>query len=51
MNESDSLQEEALVREERARAAVDRLLALADQGPYFTTDPRPIRRQELYQRR
>ena len=45
------LLQEALVREARARVAADRLLALADQGPYFTTDPRPIRRQELYQRR
>ena len=26
-------------------------LALADHGPYFTTDPGSIRREELYERR
>lgn len=45
------LLQEALVREARARVAADRLLALADQGPYFTTDPGSIRREELYERR
>ena len=45
------LLQEALAREGRARAAADRLLALADQGPYFTTDPSSIRREELYERR
>lgn len=44
------LLQEALVREARARVAADRLLALADQGPYFTTDPGSIRREELYER-
>ncbi len=42
---------EALIREGRARAAADRLLALADQGPYFTADPGSIRREELHERR
>jgi len=46
----DPLQE-ALIREGRVRAAADRLLALADRGPYFTTDPGSIRREELYERR
>ena len=45
------LLQEALAREGRVRAAADRLLALADQGPYFTTDPSSIRREELYERR
>lgn len=45
------LLQEALTREGRARAAADRLLALADQGPYFTADPGSIRREELYERR
>lgn len=42
---------EALIREGRARAAADRLLALADRGPYFTADPGSIRREELHERR
>ena len=42
--------QEALIREGRARAAADRLLALADQGPHFTTDPGSIRREDLYER-
>lgn len=42
---------EALARESRAAAAADRLLALADGGPYFTADPGSIRREELYERR
>jgi plasmid stability protein len=45
------LLQETLTREGRARAAADRLLALADQGPYFTTDPGSIRREELHERR
>jgi plasmid stability protein len=45
------LLQEALSRDSRARAAADRLLALADQGPYFTTDPSSIRREELHERR
>ena len=42
------LLQETLVRDGRARFAADRLLALADQGPYFTTDPGSVRREELY---
>ena len=42
---------ETLTREGRARAAADRLLTLADQGPYFTTDPGSIPREELHERR
>jgi plasmid stability protein len=45
------LLQERLTREGRARAAADRLLALADRGPYFTTDPGSIRREELHERR
>jgi plasmid stability protein len=40
-----------LASEGRARAAADRLLALSDRGPYFTTDPGSIRREELHERR
>ncbi len=39
------------LRQGRARAAADRLLALADRGPYFTTDPASIPREELSERR
>ena len=45
------LLQEALSREGRQRAAADRLLALADQGPYFSTDPASIRREEMHERR
>lgn len=45
------LLEEALLRENRARVAADRLLALAERGPYFTADPGKIRREELHERR
>jgi plasmid stability protein len=44
------LLQERLNREGRARAAADRLLALADRGPYFAADPGSIRREELYER-
>ena len=45
------LLQEALTCQGRARAAADQLLALADQEPYFTTDPGSIRREELHERR
>jgi plasmid stability protein len=45
------LLQDTLTRGARARAAAERLLALADQGPYFTADPGSIRREELYERR
>lgn len=35
----------------RARAAADRLLALAERGPYFQADPGSIRREDLHERR
>lgn len=44
------LLQDALERESRMQAAVDRLLVLADRGPYFTTDPGSIPRGELYER-
>ena len=45
------LLQDALERESRVRAAVGRLLVVADRGPYFTTDPGSIPREELYERR
>jgi plasmid stability protein len=45
------LLQEALIRQGRTRAAADRLLGLADQGPYFTADPGSIPREELHERR
>ena len=44
------LLEEKLGKEARYRAAVLRILELAKQGPYFTTDPGTIRREDLYDR-
>ena len=44
------LLQEKLSREGRARAATDRLLAIADRGPYFTTDPSSIPREKLHER-
>ena len=37
--------------EARARAAAERVLAIAERGPYSTVDPSTIRREELYERR
>jgi plasmid stability protein len=42
------LLEDALSRESRAGTAAERLLALAEGGPYFTTDPGSIQREELH---
>jgi plasmid stability protein len=42
--------QEVLTAREQARAAADRLLALAGKGPYFSTDPGSIRREELHER-
>jgi plasmid stability protein len=39
-----------LASEGRSPAAADRLLALAEGGPYFTGDPGAISREELYDR-
>jgi plasmid stability protein len=44
------LLQEALSREDKARAAADRLLAIANGGPYFTIDPGSISREELHER-
>ena len=44
------LLQDALERESRMQAAVNRLLVLADRGPYFTTDLGSIPREELYER-
>jgi plasmid stability protein len=42
---------EALSRESREHAAVERLLKLASHGPYSSVDPGSIRREDLYERR
>ena len=44
------LLEQIVSSEDRYRAAADRLLELADQGPYTTVDPGSIRREEIYDR-
>ena len=45
------LLEEALSDDRRTRAAADRLLAIAERGPYFERDPRSVRREEIHERR
>ncbi len=45
------LLQQTLTGDSRARAAAERLLALAASGPYFTADPGSIRREELHERR
>jgi plasmid stability protein len=45
------LLQEKLTREGRTRAAIDRLLAIAEHGPYFSIDLSTIRRDELHERR
>ena len=45
------LLQDVLSRESRAQAAAKRLLALTEQGPFFTIDPGSIRREDLYERR
>jgi plasmid stability protein len=44
------LLQEALSREDKARAAAERLLAIANSGPYSTIDPGSISREELHER-
>jgi hypothetical protein len=39
-----------LSREDKARAAAARLLAIANGGPYFTIDPGSISREEMHER-
>jgi plasmid stability protein len=41
---------EKLESERKFPAAAERLLDLADKGPYFTGDPGGIRREELHER-
>jgi plasmid stability protein len=45
------LLEEKLESDDEARAAVDRILASVDQGPYFTADLSAIDRDEYHSRR
>jgi plasmid stability protein len=45
------LLQEKLNHDVRVRAAAERLLAIAEGGPYFTMDPASIRREELHDRR
>ena len=45
------LLEQALDSRGRARAAGVRLLALAERGPYFSTDPGSVCREDLHKRR
>jgi plasmid stability protein len=45
------LLQEKLTREGRARAAAERVLQLAECGPYSAVDPSSIRREELHERR
>ena len=44
------LLEEVVSSEDRYRAAANRLLELADQGPYTTVDPGSISREEMHER-
>jgi plasmid stability protein len=44
------LMQEALSREDKARQAAARFLEIANRGPYFTTDPGSIRREDLHER-
>lgn len=41
----------ALSRDTAAETAVERLIDLADQGPWFTADPGSIAREDLHERR
>ena len=42
---------EKVTADARSRAAANRLLAIAERGPYFATNPGSIRREELHERR
>lgn len=44
------LLQEKLSRETRSRSAANRLLALADRGPYFTIEPSSFSREDLHDR-
>ena len=43
--------QDRLGKEGRMRAAVERMLEIADHGPWSHIDPRSFRREELYERR
>lgn len=43
--------EEKLKKEGRMRAAVERMLEIAEHGPRSHVDPTSFRREELYERR
>ena len=43
--------QERLNQEGRTKAAVERMLEIAEQGPHSHVDPRSFRREELYDRR
>jgi plasmid stability protein len=42
------LLEQLVSSEDQYRTAADRLLELADQGPYTNVDPASIRREDIY---
>jgi len=44
------LLQEKVDAEARARAAVERFLAIAEAGPYSSIDPGSIRREDLHER-
>jgi plasmid stability protein len=44
------LLQEKIARDERIRAAADRLVDLASRGPYFMVDPGSITRDDLHER-
>jgi len=45
------LLEEKLSRDQRLRTAAERLLAIAERGPYFSSDPGALRREDWHERR
>ncbi len=45
------LLEHKITAEARARAAAERVLQIADQGPYSPVDPRSIPRDHLHERK
>jgi plasmid stability protein len=44
------LLEDKVSAEARARAAAERVLEIAEHGPYSSVDPGSIRREDLYER-
>ena len=45
-----ALLQDKVTREGRARAAAERVLQIAESGPYSAVDPSSIRREDLYER-